>query len=104
MTTIKPNAILAEIRTTFPHPISANDHEISLEKYEISREKSYCVLGAALRYFDADTRCRFPEPKDAAKDLRISLTSAQSIAKANDAGDFETAWKLLGYALDNLTR
>ena len=97
------NISIATIRAQYPTPETANP-------YGPNRDGDYCVGGAlALAFYglEPDTP-RFPEEDAIAEVLQalnpaiadtLALEYADALVDANDAGDFEEAWRVAGKAL-----
>jgi hypothetical protein len=96
----------AMVREAFPNPASMNDQKAGVPG-------CYCVGGAFLAIVHESSNqgipvIGFPNPEPIAKALRRvnpSLSEyhaerfAWDIIHANDAGDFDDAWRFLGFAL-----
>lgn len=78
-----------DIRAKYPRPVA----------YGNNVPGEYCVLGAACLFNGSPEYLTFPAPNEARPYAGISRHEAFSIAEANDSGDFERAWTLLGEAL-----
>lgn len=91
---------VADIKAKFPNPSDPLDDQ--------KTETSYCVGGAFCMALGWKSNT-FPNVdilmealREANADLSIRLADkyAVDIIKANDAGDYEAAWKALGDALE----
>ena len=88
-------AIVDQIRKKYPTPRSKPE-------YGTKRIRGYCVMGAAILYFNPELRgenYRFPLATMASNLLRIPVGTASVIAEVNDDRDFAEAWRLLDQAL-----